>query len=387
MKKILDVLLIVIITILVVNLFSDKPEEKLSNTLDLWFVKNSYTIPASVWVYVNNSTNSWITLNNCTDLDIINSWEKIVFWDNFCEDINIKSGETVNIDYSSEYSKFENIWKYTLNAEIWDKKYIDQFNLEIKWSIKKIFVWVFYAPIYNLVIGLITLFNGSLWFAIVSVTIIIRLVLVWPQHKMMLSQRKLQALQPKIKKIQEEFKWNQQMLWMKMMELYKKEKVNPVGSCGFLLIQMPILLVVYNIVRWIQDPVHLYYLYNIFADFKLDEINSFCVGLDLFQHGWIQWIILALSVWIIQFFQVKLSLAWKVVDKKDTNVVLEKKADNKYGQIMPDPEMMNKFMLYWMPTMVAVFTYSLSAGVWIYWWISTTFMLVQQFIVNKKIKK
>ncbi|MBT3727342.1 hypothetical protein HOG21_06930 [bacterium] len=38
------------------------------------------------------------------------------------------------------------------------------------------------------------------------ITIIIRLVLLYPQHKMMLSQKKLQAVQPKVKKIQEEFK-------------------------------------------------------------------------------------------------------------------------------------------------------------------------------------
>lgn len=387
MKKFLDVLLIVLITMFVVNLFSDKPETTLSNTLDLWFVKSSYTIPASVWVYIENGTSSEVSLNTCSDLNILNSGEKIIFDDSFCEDLIIKSWETVNLDYSNEYSKFENIWKYILNAKIWDKEYIDQFSLEIKWSIKKIFVWVFYAPIYNLVIWLIHLFNWSLWFAIVSVTIIIRLLLVWPQHKMMLSQRKLQALQPKIKKIQEEFKGNQQMLWMKMMELYKKEKVNPVGSCGFLLIQMPILLVVYNIIRGIQDPVHLYYLYDFLSTFSLSTIDYHFLGLDLFKNGWIQWLILALTVWIIQFFQVKLSLAWKIADKKDTNVVLEKKADNKYGQIMPDPEMMNKFMLYWMPVMVAVFTYTLSAWIGIYWWISTTFMLVQQLIVNKIIKK
>jgi YidC/Oxa1 family membrane protein insertase len=48
--------------------------------------------------------------------------------------------------------------------------------------------------------------------AIVSITIIIRIVLLWPQHKMMLSQKKLQAVQPKIKKIQEEYKGQQQVL-------------------------------------------------------------------------------------------------------------------------------------------------------------------------------
>ncbi len=52
----------------------------------------------------------------------------------------------------------------------------------------------------------------------------------------------------------------------------------------------------------------------------------------------------------------------KPVAKKD--VVLEKKKDAKdYSSMMPDPEVMNKFMLYGMPAMVAVFTYTLFAGV------------------------
>jgi membrane protein insertase Oxa1/YidC/SpoIIIJ len=54
---------------------------------------------------------------------------------------------------------------------------------------------------------------------------------------------------------------------------------------------------------------------------------------------------------------------------------------------MPDPEMMNKFMLYGMPVMVAVFTYTLVAWVGLYWGMSTLFMIVQQLIVNKILKK
>jgi membrane protein insertase Oxa1/YidC/SpoIIIJ len=46
----------------------------------------------------------------------------------------------------------------------------------------------------------------SLGFAIIAITILIRLALVYPQHKMMVSQKKLQAIQPKIKKLQEQYK-------------------------------------------------------------------------------------------------------------------------------------------------------------------------------------
>ena len=73
---------------------------------------------------------------------------------------------------------------------------------------------------------------------------------------------------------------------------------------------------------------------------------------------------------------------------KTTGVVLEKKSwDDKYSQMMPDPEMMNKFMLYVLPLIVWFATYGLFAWVWVYWWISTLFILVQQIIVNKMLKK
>jgi len=49
---------------------------------------------------------------------------------------------------------------------------------------------------------------------------------------------------------------------------------------------------------------------------------------------------------------------------------------------MPDPVMMNKFMLWGMPVMIAVSTFYFPMGVGIYWLIGTLFMLGQQYIVN-----
>jgi len=149
---------------------------------------------------------------------------------------------------------------------------------------------------------------------------------------------------------------------------------------------MPILLVIYNIILSIKDPSNLYHLYEFLSGFALPSMSSNFFGIDLLAKWGITWIILAICVWFIQFVQIKLSLA----DKKivPTKVVLEKKKDtNSYSQLMPDPEMMNKFMLYGMPSMVAVFTFTLFAWVWIYWGMSTLFMVFQQLIVNKILKK
>jgi len=68
-------------------------------------------------------------------------------------------------------------------------------------------------------------------------------------------------------------------------------------------------------------------------------------------------------------------------------VLEKKKGEEGFASMMPDPEMMNKFMLYGMPAMVTVFTFSFFAGLGLYWGISTTFMIFQQLVVNKIIKK
>jgi YidC/Oxa1 family membrane protein insertase len=58
----------------------------------------------------------------------------------------------------------------------------------------------------------IEMFSHSLGWGIIIITILVRIILLWPQHKMMVSQKKLQKVQPKIKQIQEKYKGQQQVL-------------------------------------------------------------------------------------------------------------------------------------------------------------------------------
>ncbi len=387
MKKFLDILLIVILTVLLINLFSDKEVNDLNNTISFEFSDTSYTIPASVWIDVNNSTTWSISFNTCNDINIKKSWENLIFSEDFCKDIVLESWSGILIDYASEYNLFSNAWKYNMNVVYDGKEFFDQFELENSGSFTKIFVWLFYAPVYNLMIFLLELFWWVFGWAIVSITIIIRIVLLWPQHKMMLSQKKLQAVQPKIKAIQDKYKWNKQMLWVELMKLYKKEKVNPMGSCGFLIIQMPILLVIYHIILSIKDPSNFFYTYSFLSGFELSSIQYEFFGLDLLASWWVAWLILAITVALIQYFQIKLSLAWRKDLEKKWVILEKKKWEEWYSQFMPDPALMNKFMLYWMPVMVAIFTFTLFAGVGVYWGISTLFMLLQQLVVNKIFEK
>jgi YidC/Oxa1 family membrane protein insertase len=156
----------------------------------------------------------------------------------------------------------------------------------------------FYDPVYNLFAALILIFPGySLGFAIVTITILIRLILLAPQQHMLVSQRRMQELQPRLKAIQETHKGDQAAIGMKTMELYKKEGVNPFGSLLPIFIQIPILIVLYQVVLNISLPVNLAHLYDMswIQNFKNIMPDPNFYGIHLEKSGGIVGIVLGVS--------------------------------------------------------------------------------------------
>jgi len=372
---------------MIFSYFSNRNLENIPRTgIVFETLESKYKVPA--WVVLNIENYSWekILFNSCEDISLRFNGELLEIPENICSETELLSGTGTQLDFSSNYALFETPGSYVFEYIQWDREFQETIEVEYRGTIGKLFIGLFYAPIYNLLAYLIALFNNSLGFAIIAVTIIVRIVLLFPQHKMLVSQRKMQAIQPKIKKLQEKHKGNQQQMGMELMKLYKEEGVNPMGSCGLLLIQMPILLVIYQIIINITSEKNEFYLYSFLPEFHIYQIDYNFFGIDLLQAWWIVWLVLALSVAAIQYVQIKLSLTHKPV--ADNSVVLEKKkGESDYTSMMPDPDMMNKFMLYGMPAMVWVFTFTFIAGVWIYWWVSTIFAIFQQLFVNKIIKK
>ncbi len=152
---------------------------------------------------------------------------------------------------------------------------------------------------------------------------------------------------------------------------------------------MPLLIVLYWVVLGITDFSNYYYLYPVLSSFDIAKINTEFFGIHLLSIGGVTGIILALTVGAAQWLQIKLSLPKeddvKKLEKMEKKII--EKKDGKYTEsepsFMPDPSVMNKFMLWGMPVMIAVSTYFFPAGVGIYWLIGTLFMLAQQIVVNK----
>lgn len=104
-----------------------------------------------------------------------------------------------------------------------------------------------YKPIFETLVFLYNLAGSDLGVAIILLTLIIKIILFPLTRKSFISQRKMSALQPEIKKIQEKFKNNREEQARQTMALYKERGVNPFGGMGAMLIQLPILIALYQV--------------------------------------------------------------------------------------------------------------------------------------------
>lgn len=227
-----------------------------------------------------------------------------------------------------------------------------------------LFQTIFYQPILNL---LVFLYNSvqDLGLAILLLTIIIKLLL-WPlSRKSIRSQKALQELQPKIDELKAQFKDKKQEMGVALMDLYKKNSVNPFSSCLPLLIQLPFFIAVYQVFRdGLNQKLELVYPFIT----KPEVINSIFLGfIDLSKPN----TYLAILAGAAQFWQAKMMMA-KNIKKSGT--------DSKEESMTA---IMNKQMLYFMPALTIFIGITLPGGLTMYWLILTLLTVLQQFLTTR----
>ena len=234
------------------------------------------------------------------------------------------------------------------------------------------FIWntLIYNPIFNALVWLYNVIPGQdFGVAIIVLTLLLRFALYPFTKKTLASQKAMQTIQPKVKALQEEFKDQKEILAQKLMELYKAEKVNPFSSCAPLLIQMPIIIAVYQVFRHGLVSQGFERLYPFVANPGHIQTMAFFGTLDLSSRS----IVLAIAAGVAQFFQSKMMLSTKPATVND------KPVDGSQDEKML--AMMNKQMTYMMPAMTVFIGLSLPAGLSLYWFVSTAFMLIQQIFL------
>jgi YidC/Oxa1 family membrane protein insertase len=227
---------------------------------------------------------------------------------------------------------------------------------------KKAFQVLFYKPILNILVFLIDILpHHNLGWGIIVLTLLIKLLLLHPNHKALSAQKRMQKVQPEIDALKLKYKDDQAKLSQETMLLWKKYKISPMDSCLPMLIQFPILIALFYVVKDGLDLIGPQVLYGPLQNFDPATLQTSFLGLiDLTK---ISRIVLPIVVGLLQFGQMKMSLA------KNKNAAT--------------PPGMNLMMTYALPVMVGVFTASLPAAVGFYWGTSTLFGIFQQALVNR----
>ncbi len=114
----------------------------------------------------------------------------------------------------------------------------------------ELFKTILYEPLLNLLVVFYNYIPGhDLGIAIIALTVVIKLVLFPFSQKGIKAQKALQDIQPKLEVIKKKYAHDKEKQTQAIMNFYKENKVNPFSSCLPLLIQLPILIAVFQVFR------------------------------------------------------------------------------------------------------------------------------------------
>ncbi|MFA5175176.1 MAG: YidC/Oxa1 family membrane protein insertase [Patescibacteria group bacterium] len=231
---------------------------------------------------------------------------------------------------------------------------------------------ILYQPIFNAFVGLYNLIPGhDVGAVILVVTILVRLAVYPLTNSSIKAQKSMQEIQPKLDEIKKQYADDKQKQTQAIMEMYKNNKVNPFASCLPLLVQLPILIALYAVLR---DGLASANLSDSLYSFVSNpgQINPISLGyFDMAKAN----AALAVLAGLAQYWQARMTI--------------KKQPPKEAGAGGKDEGMMatmNKQMLYFMPVMTVFIGLSLPAGLTLYWFFSTVLMGLQQLYLFRKKK-
>src|SRR5215216_4740386 len=158
--------------------------------------------------------------------------------------------------------------------------------------------------------GVLGDFDGSWGWSIILLTFTVRIIILPLTFKGVKSMQRLQQLQPEIKQIQERYKGDRQRMNQEVMAFYQREKVNPLGSCLPLVLQLPIFLAIDNLSHKVTgDPVLLGVLILLYVGTQLAASAVTAISADPTQRR-IMFALPFVFVIFIVNFQAGLIVYW-----------------------------------------------------------------------------
>ncbi len=256
-------------------------------------------------------------------------------------------------------------------------------------------------PIFNLLVLIYATLPGhNLGLAIIIFTIIVRLLL-WPLVRRQLHQTKLmRKLQPELKRIKKEAKGDRQRESAMVMALYKEHGASPFGSIGIVLLQLPILIALYDgLRRVVEDPHQLIsfaypalrnlpWMQHLAGDIHAFDGTLFGI-VDLTKSAlgatsvyWPAMIIVVASA-VVQYYQSKQLL---VTDKnaRSLRTILREAGSGKEADQAEVSAAVGGVTRYFIPVMVLLFTVRLPSALGLYWLVGGLIAYIQQSIVLRE---
>lgn len=281
--------------------------------------------------------------------------------------------------------------------------------------------------------------NNYGW-AIIIFTIIIKMVVLPLTIKSQKAMKKQQKIQPIIMELQQKYKNDQEKLQMEMMKIYKENDISMMGGCLPMLIQMPILIGLYQVIqkplsflmhvdfnteaainkvidlqqRIVEAGINIgnlkTYTMQQLADTSQIQLSKWSEILNGASDPWsinfgflgmdlsnapiisVQSILAGnfkdMSIILLILIPIVAVLTTWLVSKQSQAMTQGKLSEEAKKKQQDDPSaQMSKSMMMMMPIMTGFFTFTLPSGLGIYWIISNVMQLIQQFCLNKYFDK
>lgn len=258
------------------------------------------------------------------------------------------------------------------------------------------FTTIIIRPIFNLLVLIYALLPGhNFGLAIIIFTILTRLFM-WPLVKKQLHQAKaMRELQPELKRIKAAAKGNKQKESLMMMELYKEKKINPFGTIGLLIIQLPIFIALYSGIRRIVVDPHTIVTFAYPALRHLDWLKTLAANVHRFDSslfgvvdltrtalnrgGGIYWpaMIIVLASAAIQYYQSKQLLP----DSKNSRGLRSILKDASSGNQADQSEVnaaVGRSTRFFLPLFIFFITVDIASAISLYWLTSGLTAYIQQ---------
>jgi YidC/Oxa1 family membrane protein insertase len=232
---------------------------------------------------------------------------------------------------------------------------IQQFDLLIDWG------WFFFItkPLFQLMEAINSVVH-NFGVTILILTVIVRLVFFPLASKQYASMAKMKKLQPQMEQMRERYKDDKVKQQQELMDLYRREKVNPVAGCVPILLQLPVFFALYKVLFITIDMRHAPFfgwIHDLSAPDPTSLFNLFGLlpyAVPEFLHVGVWPLIMGITMWV----QMQLNPA------------------------QPDPVQQQIFN--WMPVLFTFLLAAFPAGLVIYWAWSNVLSLAQQSYIMKK---